>query len=216
MTSKAGLSGLALAEMAAGGVVLWSGISGNPIGYTLKDLIQGTIPKAQIPAGTTSAQSDAAIPVDLSTPANAASNSTTSSSIANDALKYVGHKYVYGGPSNETTGWDCSSFVSYVLGHDLGLPIPGGTWASQTDSGKSHGPTVASYVLWSGAEGVSKTGVQPGDLICFPPDTHIGIATSGSEFVSAEQPSTGTGVAPISSGPGAWIVRRIILGTSDS
>ena len=129
--------------------------------------------------------------------------------IAQDALKYVGHKYVYGGPSNAKTGFDCSSFVSLVLGHDLGMQIPGGSWASATDNGTAHGPVVADYISWNGATTIPNDQAQAGDLILYGPNTHCGIATSATRFVSAEDPQDGTGVAPMSAGPGAWITRRI-------
>jgi cell wall-associated NlpC family hydrolase len=139
--------------------------------------------------------------------------SATDSAIANDALQYVGHAYVYGGAPGPDGkgGWDCSSFVNYVLGHDLGMSIPGGSWSTVTDDGNEHGPDVSDYVLWTGATTVSS--VAAGDLILFPPNTHMGIATDGTNFVSAEDPQDGTAVAPISAGPGAWIARRISAAT---
>ena len=85
-----------------------------------------------------------------------------------------------------------------------------GSWAAVTGSGKSHGPVVAQYFVWDGATGIAKADVAAGDLIIYPPNTHMGIAVSATEFISAEQPSTGTGVAPMSAGPGPWIARRLV------
>jgi hypothetical protein len=133
------------------------------------------------------------------------SGGATGAAIAAEAKKYIGHPYRWGGGSNPTTGWDCSSFVNYVL-HQVGLDIPGG-WAS-TDNGAAHGPVVSSYVSWSGATTVPNSQAQPGDLVIYV-GVHIGIATSNTEFISAEDPAQGTGIAPMSAGPGPFIIRRV-------
>jgi cell wall-associated NlpC family hydrolase len=209
MASKAGLSGLALAEIVFGAIFVYTGIYGLPVGYTLKYLLQGKVPPVTQTGADTLATVESA---DLS--ATGGTTPFTGSPASNSALAsyaetFVGHKYVYGGPSNPTNGWDCSSFVSYCLGH-FSIAIPGGSWASVTGNGSSHGPTVASYVVWGGATTISKSQVIAGDLIMYPPDTHMGIAVSSTEFVSAEDPADGTGIAPMSDGPGAWIARRIV------
>jgi hypothetical protein len=135
----------------------------------------------------------------------------TGAQIAADAERYKGHRYIFGGPSNVKTGWDCSSAVSYWLGHDLKMQIPGGSWASVTANGTEHGPVVAGYIGWSGATTIPNSQAQAGDLICYGPNTHIGIAVSRTEFISAEDPANGTGIAPMTAGPGTWITRRINL-----
>jgi cell wall-associated NlpC family hydrolase len=195
------IPGLPIGFMIVGGVLVYSGIENRPVGYLLRDLARGIKP-------TPGPGETFATPAAASSGSGGGGSASTDSAIANDALGYTGHVYVYGGPSNVNGGWDCSSFVSWVLGHDLNMDIPGGTWAAVTSSGRSHGPIVAQYVVWGGATGVSKADVQAGDLILYPPDTHMGIAVSATEFISAEQPSTGTGVAPMSDGPGPWIARR--------
>lgn len=108
--------------------------------------------------------------------------------IASDAIRHKGIKYLWGGylPS---TGWDCSGFVSYVLGHDLGMTLPGGfTW-----SGKAHGPIAAQYKAWAKTTKVSSP--VAGDLCCWL--THVGIAVTPTQMISALDPQYGTAITPI-------------------
>jgi cell wall-associated NlpC family hydrolase len=111
----------------------------------------------------------------------------TNSEIANDALKYVGGKYVWGGAVSTAKGSqpmsDCSGFVNAVLGRDLGKAIPG--YAAGQFNGGSHGPSTLSYLAWSGATTVSggASAAQAGDLLCWA--SHIGIALGGGQMVSA-------------------------------
>jgi cell wall-associated NlpC family hydrolase len=195
----ASIPGLPLAFIAVGGVLVWSGIENEPVTDIFRSLATGKAP-TKGPAET------------FATAATASTTGTlpaSSSAIANDAMTYVGHPYSFGGYYDDPSGWDCSSFVNWVLGHDFGMTLPGGV---KGYNGQSHGPIVAMYVLWSGAENISKSQVAAGDLILYPPDTHMGIAVSNTEFVSAEDPANGTAVAPMSDGPGPWIARRIITG----
>ena len=208
------LSGKAVALTTAGFVLLWSGIKGATVGQTLRSLLKGepvaTVPEAPPSIGV----NDNASPSATSTPLT-----TTTSSIANDALKYQGHAYLYGGAPG-TSGanpWDCSSFCNWVLGHDLGMTLPGSS--SPGYSGTSHGPTTLSYLAWSQAETVSHEASESeaGDLCVW--QTHMGIALGGSQMISALDPSLGTRVTSISSGapPGELLyVRRIVLGNPEA
>lgn len=205
MPNSSGVSGLALGAIAVGSLFVYAGIKGFSVLKAAQNIVQGTSGSVgQTPAGDNLTGSYGGSSTSPST--------TTDSAIANDALKYEGSPYTWGGSPGVNIGptgignHDCSSFATWVLAHDLNLAAPGITppW-----NGDSHGPVVAEYVLWSGASGVSKENVQAGDLILFPPDTHMGIATSNTEFISAEDPASGTSVAPISAGPGPWIARRV-------
>lgn len=136
--------------------------------------------------------------------------SVNASAIANDALRYQGAGYQYGGsPANGIGNWDCSSFVSWVLGHDLKLSIP--MYPNGTYTGSAHGPTAMQYLTWGGANSIARSSAAPGDLICWA--THIGIVVANNQMISAYTSSTGTlitgidGAGPTGEGPG--IVRRI-------
>jgi hypothetical protein len=132
--------------------------------------------------------------------------------VVDEALKYRGKvPYVYGGASPR--GWDCSGFVNYVLGHDLGLTLPGGI---RHFTGASHGPVVVQYATWSGAVTV-KGPPQAGDLCVFVglgPLGHIGIAIDSTRMISALDPQYGTAVTPIVGygPPGAPLIYRRIKG----
>jgi hypothetical protein len=132
--------------------------------------------------------------------------------VVDEALKYRGKvPYVYGGASPR--GWDCSGFVNSVLGHDLGLTLPGGI---RHFTGQSHGPVVVQYATWSGAVTV-KGPPQAGDLCVFVglgPLGHIGFAIDGTRMISALDPQYGTAVTPIVGygPPGAPLVYRRIKG----
>lgn len=128
--------------------------------------------------------------------------------IASLAKQYVGKGYVWGGPADVPGDWDCSSFVSYVLGHDLGLKLPGG--GKYGDAGyppHTHGPTTLNYMLFG--TGVNYGKEQPGDLVVSV--DHIGIVIGGGSMVSAQDPQLGTGIGSYQSGfPGGTpIIRRV-------
>jgi cell wall-associated NlpC family hydrolase len=135
--------------------------------------------------------------------------------IAADALKYKGAGYVYGGTAASVGDWDCSSFVSYVLGHDLGLALPGGVWGGAGMPPNAHGPVVTDYASWASTVGV--TSPQAGDLCCWVGTGtagHIGIAISGTQMISALNGTLGTLVtAIVGTGPaGSPLVYRRLQG----
>jgi cell wall-associated NlpC family hydrolase len=113
--------------------------------------------------------------------------------IAADAQKYIGSGYVFGGNASSVGNWDCSSFTSYVLGHDLNIPLPGGKWGDPGMPPHAHGPTTGSYALW-GTQ-LNQTDVQPGDLVVW--QSHMGIAISNTEIVSAQDEKLGVGTSTI-------------------
>lgn len=139
--------------------------------------------------------------------------------IAGDALRYVGAGYVFGGvPSRGIGQWDCSSFVNWVMGHDLKMAIPG--YSPGSYNGQVHGPVVLDYATWSGASTHSGPPSR-GDLCVWPgagAGGHIGIATSGNQMVSALDHIDGTKVTGIQGfGPrGVAVIFRTVSGNSSA
>jgi hypothetical protein len=200
------LSAAGIVYAVGGGLILYSGIKGATIADTFKAVLSGNLTVQDtepITFGSTSGPS-------------AAGSGISGAAILADAEKYAGHKYVYGGPSNPTSGWDCSSFASYVLGHDMNMAIPTGQWVQVTNNGAEHGPTAADYLSWSGASDIPASEVQPGDLLCWP--THVGFAVDSSHMFSAYDTQSGTlqttWAGP--SGEGDATVRRINVVTEST
>jgi phage-related protein len=107
-----------------------------------------------------------------------------------DAVKWNGHPYHWGGPSNPQQGWDCSSFVGYILGHDFGLALPGGAkW-----NGSTHGPVASSYNNEPGFRLVSHNtkDIQAGDLLVENSGGHVGFGVGPDRMFSAFGTSSGT------------------------
>jgi cell wall-associated NlpC family hydrolase len=143
-------------------------------------------------------------------PGAAGVGSTPSSSagrILSDAERYVGHPYRFGGSSNPSTGWDCSSFASWVLGHDLGLALPGGSWASTTNSGQSHGDVASMFANLPGAHPVGSNPAQimPGDVLVWP--DHVGFGVGPNKMFSAYGTNFGTIFSNAQASGGLTIMR---------
>ncbi len=106
---------------------------------------------------------------------NSGSNATLGEQLVATARNYLGVPYVWGGMS--PSGFDCSGFVNYVY--------------------KLHGYSlyrVAQDIYNNNGWFVSKSELQPGDLVCFGYSssniTHIGMYIGNGQFIHA---SSGSG-----------------------
>lgn len=178
------INGVALSSVAIGSVLLWSGIKGWNLSRTIGEIITG-----KPPSGTNENL--------LTSPnANAGGNASvgfTSSGTANDALQYQGHSYSYGGAPGKDgkNPWDCSSFVNWVIGHDLKRAIPG--YGPGQYDGSIHGPPTGSWLAWM--THIQQSQAQAGDLVVSA--THMGIVIGPNQMISALNSQLGTRITPI-------------------
>jgi len=182
------INGKAAGILAAGSLLLWSGVKGNSVIAALQDVVKG-----KKPSGTQL--------YPITAPAGGSGGSpggdlTSNNQVADDALQYQGQGYVSGGNGSSPGVWDCSSFFSYVINHDLGVAIPG--YKPHAFGGHGHGPVVGGYRIWSGAKNIKASEVQAGDFVCFGINSHMGICLGNGKMISAENPSIGTIVSSIS------------------
>lgn len=176
--ARAGISGPAVALMATGGVLIWSGLNNSGLLETLRALAKGQAPPAHrkppfqpFSEGTTSTTSDGTAP------------SGSGSGVVTEARKWLGTKYVYGGchggypgcckPGN---GVDCSSFVSCVM-RAVGLY-----------SGNSSMVAGSTMLAW-GVK-IPESSVQPGDVVLWV-GQHCGIVTNPATKTMIAAPHTG-------------------------
>ena len=203
------VDGISLGLVAAGSLFAYAGLTGKSIPKALQAVVQGQSP-ATAPQSNpiTGAAGGTVVP---DNPAGA--SSATGSQIATDALAYQGHCYYFGGApgTDGKSCWDCSSFVNWVIGHDLRLAIPG--YAAGAYDGSAHGPNSFEWAAWTGCTtiGSDPAAAESGDLcIWMNAVGHIGIATGNGQMVSALDPTDGTLVTPITgAASGVFLVRRL-------
>lgn len=201
------VDGIGVAYVTSGFVLAYAGVRRTSVRDTLTAFLKGQQPRAGAPQ-------DLSIGISKGSAQGgpAGSAGASGSSIASDALQYKGHPYLYGGapgPSGKNP-WDCSSFCNWVLGHDLGMTLPGYTKPGY--DGSTHGPTTLEYLVWKGATTVGNkpSDAQAGDLCVW--QTHMGIAIGNGQMISALNEHLGTMVTTIADGaPGleALFVRRV-------
>lgn len=170
-----------LAAIGAGSLFLWSGIKGWSVLGLLGDIVTGNKPVQPAVNSFTQVQNY--------NPSGGIDGSNAGG-IAGVAAQYEGHSYLYGGAPglDGSKPWDCSSFVNWVCGVKLGLPIPG--YAANSYKGEVHGPPTGSWGVWPGLQHVDRSNVQAGDIVVWL--NHMGIALGNNEMISALNHSEGT------------------------
>ena len=113
--------------------------------------------------------------IDYQVPAEALTDEEFAA-IYEEAKKYVGTPYVWGGSTPET-GFDCSGYVCWVY----------------NQNGYNVGRTTANG-LWNKSQHISEAEAKPGDLVFFkgtydtPGMSHVGIYLGNGKMVSAGDP----------------------------
>lgn len=197
-----GISTPAVALAAAGAVTVWAATKGIGLASGFRSLLGGQIPTPG---------ADADLTVSVTEGAGGELGALGNSPVGAAAARYVGggHLYRWGGGS--PTGWDCSGFSNWVIGHDLGLAIPG--YAGGKFTGSGHGPVTGQWAIWSGCATISRDQVEAGDLVIWPL-FHMGIAADNQQMINAPGPN-GTPapiVSRIDGAAGGPLVCRRLLG----
>lgn len=126
-----------------------------------------------LPPGGSDGSGEAGI--DYTIPAEALTDSEFAA-IYEEAKKYVGTPYVWGGSTPET-GFDCSGYICWVYnqnGYDVGRTTANG--------------------LWNQCQHISEAEAKPGDLVFFkgtydtPGMSHVGLYLGNGMMVSAGDP----------------------------
>jgi cell wall-associated NlpC family hydrolase len=171
-STSGGISGVGLAVIAGGAVLVWSGIQNRGLVESFRYLAQGK----PIPAGV---QKVTTVPASF-TGAGGALSGSGNSGIVSIAATYKGHPYIYSGGHKTVCpsgGMDCSGFVSCVL-NKAGL-LKG---TLNTDS----------FARWG--VGVPFAQRQSGDLVIWkggPGGGHMGIVIDATTMW--HNPCTGCG-----------------------
>lgn len=199
--ASGGISGVAVALATAGGVLVYAGFQGqNPL-EALKDITAGkTRPLAPSSVSfvndpTTIGSGGGVVQAGYNT------GSGIGGKIAAAALTHRGEKYSQA--RRWKTGYsDCSSFVGKAL-KDAGITPPGGS-------------VTGSYLVWSKLRTVSRSQIQPGDILCSP--GHVAIALSSTQAIGQQNGRQNVRVDSIDNimwGNPGWVPRRYV-GSSSS
>lgn len=178
MPSK-GISGGAVGLMAAGAVLVWSGLNNSGVLDTLRSLAKGQAPTPnRKPAFQPISGGGNAGAYDMSGIAATGQRAT----IIAEARRWLGTKYVYGGchgctPCHPGQGVDCSSFVTWVM-KAVGLY-----------KGKCSMVAGSNMLAWGRRRSAFET-PEPGDVVLWI-GKHCGIVTDPQKHLMIAAPHTG-------------------------
>lgn len=145
----------------------------HAVGYVKSSVILTDAEKAQQEAAKRQQEAAKAAKASASaqTTAWTSTGSASGQAIVNEAKKYLGVRYVYGGTS--PSGFDCSGLVQYVC-RKVGISV-----------------NRSSRSQYSNGVAVSKSNLQPGDLVFFSNGgsiSHVGIYAGGGQVIHSPRP----------------------------
>lgn len=181
-----GISGVAVATVAAGALLIVAGVKDSPLREALRDILSGKAPIGRAPVASPGFIAGAA----AGAIAGAVAAGARGAAIAAAARTWIGVPYKWAGTSR--TGVDCSGLVYRCL-QAAGV---------QVDRKTSYG-----YRAWKGAVDIARDQCAAGDLVCYT--GHIAIATSKDTMIHAPRPGKTVVERSIYKGQGGPIIRRV-------
>jgi hypothetical protein len=168
---KGGLSGLAVAYIGIGGVLVYAGFRGETLVQALREIGGGK------PAPVSSAKLDLSPLMTTGYGAGAAAgNALQGVAVASQAQKYASDKYSQA--KRQQSGYsDCSSFVDKIL-TDMGIPPPV-KWAS-----------TANYRMSPQWKTISAAESKPGDIAVSSHHMVLVTANGGSAAIGQQNTKT--------------------------
>ena len=141
-------------------------------------------------AGATGAATDATAATDL-TGAATTGTSSGGQAVVDEAKKYLGVPYVWGG-TNPATGLDCSGLVQHVY-EKFGVDLPRVSYQQAT----------------AGTQVASLAEAQPGDILAFgSPVHHVAIYMGDNKMIEAPRPGKNVQVSSVYETP--THIRRVL------
>jgi cell wall-associated NlpC family hydrolase len=171
--------------------MVYSGLKGTRWTDTLRNVIAGKDPKTTL---TAYELTSANITGDTGTTGSVGG---APGSLAATFAGYAGRVPYSWGHANPH-GWDCSGAFNYVANHDCGIAIPG--YAPHRFTGSTHGPNTLVYWGWlpAHASHLNRDQVGANDICLW--QTHMGVAVSNTQYVSAYDTQEGTVIKDIHGG----------------
>jgi len=122
--------------------------------------------------------------------------SLSGKAVIDEAMKYLGVPYVWGG--EDPSGMDCSGFIQYVY-NKLGVELPRVSY-EQATAGRA-------------VDGLANA--RPGDILAFnSPVSHVGIYLGGNKMINAPRPGEVVRIEDVYDTPTA--IRRVLPEASPS
>jgi len=194
--AEQGVSAVGVGVLAAGAVLVWSGIRGASVVATLQEIIRGQRPSGALANPVEGGGGARSGPINSEITGKGASSSVLQMAVEVAKSPAGRRNYCLGGGHQgspcQAKCFDCSGYVSCVLGK----------------LGKMTGSKVTGeFMVWTGAKTIPYEQRQPGDLYCSP--GHIGIIADNKQMWNAA--CTKCGAVKLSSYVGRknYIVRRV-------